>query len=119
MRGTLVEAKRKRPPFRAAFRLSPRANKQLVSRDRLADFLCLSLLRWSQSVERQESVFCNGRFLFQDHFTIELRHTCVMRGIVLDLFVAGADFLLARGLCDAELVEIVLHFVRDDLVAQG
>src|SRR5713226_7230298 len=104
----------------------------LVPRYRLANFfplfraavaICRSDCR-SDRAQRNESTFIRSRRLFfQDNFPIKLRHACVVGRVVLDLvvlglLVAGPQLFFACPLRDAQLVEIVLHFVGDDLFPQ-
>src|SRR5580698_8840428 len=112
----------------------PTANSQkpLVSRHRLANFftlLCgaISIRRSNCScncAKRNKPAFIRSRrLLFQYNFPIELRHACIIGRIILDLVafsfsVARTLLLFASRLGNAQLVEIMLHFVCNDLFSQ-
>ena len=59
-----------------------------------------------------------GAGLFLKHvLAVEFHHALVL-GLLLEFGVAGADLLFARGLGDAQAVEIVLLLGGDDLLAE-
>src|ERR1017187_1421321 len=77
--------------------------------------------RRSNRAQRNKATFVRRcRLLFQDDFPIKLRHARVVGRVILDLValgfaVPGPFLFFSCRFCDAQLVEIVLHFVRDNL----
>src|ERR1041385_1633941 len=101
----------------------------LVAQNRLSGFRLLFrrciTIRLRQRTQRNKPTFRLHRLLFEHHFAIHGGHAGVVGCVVLLratsccfglLGVAGADFFFARCLCDAQLVEVVLHFVGKNRV---